>query len=279
MSNLFEYFVKSAAGYKPDSHMREGAYARAAAQSPGGIIRSSTIGHQGTSKRTAAQLRRTYNLPAPGQQPTGPDSHMREGAYARAENQSSRGVIRDTTSANPSPAPRPTAPQTQPATVAGASQANPGPASTGTSAPTSKPGSLAQTFAPYIPGVANWSNKAIRSAFARGSVWDSYRGMDENLDKAIQGHPDAQIYRQMSELGLKMHGDTSAQAGVVNTALQNLEALKYRDDVANYDPLGAEIAATQGVSPRATQEERALAARPYSYADARRQARPVMPRA
>lgn len=53
---------------------------------------------------------------------------MREGAYARAAAQSPGGVIRDTASANPSPAPRPTAPQTQPATVTGAPPAKPSPA-------------------------------------------------------------------------------------------------------------------------------------------------------
>ena len=272
MSNLFEYFVKSAAGYKPDAAVRRGSYARLEAQSPGGIIRSSTIGHQGLSKRTAAQLRRTHNLPAPGQQPTGPDAAMRRGVAAK-------GGRNYAAPSNPSPAPRPTAPQTQPAAVKGAPRPNPGPAATGTGVPPSKPGSLAQTFAPYIPGVANWSNKAIRSAFARGSVLDSHRGLGEQFDKSIQGNADWQLYNNISQLGLNMYGDNSTQASGVNTARQHLEALRYRDDVANYDPLARAGVDTQGVSANATPEELALRQRPYSYADARRQARPVMPNA
>lgn len=100
MDMLFNYFVKTASSYKPDAAMRRGSYAQA---SDRGQYRSSTIGHQGLSKRTAAQLRQTHNLPTPGQP-------------------------RSTAPANPSPAPRTSAQPAQPATVAGAPSAKPRPA-------------------------------------------------------------------------------------------------------------------------------------------------------
>ena len=247
MSDLFNYFIKTASTYKPDAAMRRGSYAQA---SDRGQYRSSTIGHQGLSKRTAAQLRRTHNLPAPVQQ-------------------------RPTAPVNPSPAPSTSAQPPQPSTVAGAPQTNPRQAATGTGAPPSRPGSLARTFAPHIPGVANWSNKAIRSAYVKGAYWDSHRGLGTDLDKSIQGNADWQLYNQMSQLGLNMHGDNSAQAGAVNTALQHLDSLRYRDDVANYDPLAKAEVDIQGVSPNATPEELALRQRPFDPS----KIRPVMPRA
>ena len=232
--------------------MRRGSYAQA---SDRGQYRSSTIGHQGLSKRTAAQLRQTHNLPAPGEQPTGPDAGLRRGSMAQG------GQRRPSASVNPAPAPRPAAPPAHPATVEGA--------------PSSKTGSLAKTFAPYIPGVANRSNRDIRSAYAKGAYWDSHRGLSTNLDKLIQGNADAQLYNQMSQLGLNMYGDNSAQATAINTALQHLDALRYGDEAARYDPLGDAIAATQGVSANATPEELALRQRPFD----RSKIRPVRPRA
>ena len=233
MDMLFNYFVKAASTYKPDAAMRRGSYAQA---SDRGQYRSSTIGHQGLSKRTAAQLRQTHNLPAPAQQ-------------------------RSTAQANPSPAPRAAARPTQPATVAGA--------------PSSKPGSLAKTFAPHIPGVANRSDGDIRSAYMRGAYWDSHRGMGTDLDKSIQGKADWQLYNRMSQLGLNTRGANSAQAGDINTALQHLDALRYGDEAANYDPLAGSIAATQVVSPNATPDELALRKLPFDPSKIRR----VMPRA
>lgn len=233
MSDLFNYFVKAASAYKPDAAMRRGSYAQA---SDRGQYRSSTIGHQGLSKRTAAQLRQTHNLPAPAQQ-------------------------RPTDPVNPSPAPRTAARPAQPATVVGA--------------PSSKPGSLAKTFAPHIPGVANRSDGDIRSAYMRGSYWDSHRGLVTDLDKSIRGKADWQLYNRMSQLGLNTRGANSAQAGAINTALQNLDALRYGDGAVKYDPLGDAIVATQGVSPNATPEELALRQRPFD----RNKIRPVMPRA
>ena len=100
MDTLFNYFVKAASTYKPDAAMRRGSYAQA---SDRGQYRSSTIGHQGLSKRTAAQLRQTHNLPKPGQQ-------------------------RPTAPVNPSPAPRPAAQPAQPAVVEGAPPSKPTPA-------------------------------------------------------------------------------------------------------------------------------------------------------
>ena len=100
MDMLFNYFIKTASTYKPDAAMRRGSYAQA---SDRGQYRSSTIGHQGLSKRTAAQLRQTHNLPAPAQQ-------------------------RPTDPVNPSPAPRTAARPAQPATVVGAPSTSPGPA-------------------------------------------------------------------------------------------------------------------------------------------------------
>ena len=99
--------------------MRRGSYAQA---SDSGQYRSSTIGHQGLSKRTAAQLRRTHNLPSPGQQPTGPDGGLRRGIAAKG------GKNYATSDNNPSPAPKPAAPSSPPATVAGAPSTSPGPA-------------------------------------------------------------------------------------------------------------------------------------------------------
>lgn len=233
MDTLFNYFVKAASTYKPDAAVRRGSYAQA---SDRGQYRSANIGRQGLSKRTAAQLRQTYNLPAPTQQ-------------------------RTTAPVNPSPAPRTTTRTTQPATVAGA--------------PSSKPGSLAKTFAPHIPGVANRSDGDIRSAYMRGSYWDSHRGMGTALDNSIRGNADWQLYNQMSRLGLNTHGANSAQAGAINTALQHLDSLRYGDDAAKYDPLGESLAATQGVSSNATPEELALRKRPFDPS----KIRPVMPRA
>lgn len=80
--------------------MRRGSYSQASAS---GQYRSSTIGHQGLSKRTAAQLRQTHKLPKPGQQ-------------------------RPTAPVNPSPAPRPAAQPAQSAVVEGAPSAKPAPA-------------------------------------------------------------------------------------------------------------------------------------------------------
>lgn len=234
--------------------MRRGSYAQA---SDSGQYRSSTIGHQGLSKRTAAQLRQTHNLPSPGKQPTGPDAGLRRGSVVQG------GQRRPSAPGNPSPAPRTTTRPTQPATVAGAPS------------PSSKPGSLAKTFAPHIPGVANRSDGDIRSAYMRGSYWDSHRGMGTALDNSIRGNADWQLYNQMSRLGLNTHGANSAQAGDINTALQNLDSLRYGDDAAKYDPLGESLAATQGVSPNATPEELALRKRPFD----RSKIRPVMPRA
>ena len=264
MSNLFEYFVKSAAGYKPDAAVRRGSYARLEAQSPGGIIRSSTIGHQGLSKRTAAQLRKTHNLPMPGQQPTGPDAATSRGSMAQG------GQRRPSVPVNPSPAPGTATPPAQPATVAGAPQTNPRQAATGTGAPPYRPGSLAKTFAPHIPGIANLSNKDIRSAYVKGAYWDSHRGLGTELDKSIQGHADWQLYNKLNQLGLNMHGDNSAQASGVTTALQHLDALRYRDDAANYDPLARAGVDTQGVSANATPEELALRQRPFDPSKIRR---------
>ncbi len=256
MSDLFNYFVKAASTYKPDAAMRRGSYAQA---SDRGQYRSSTIGHRGLSKRTAAQLRQTYNLPKPGQQPTGPDGGLRRGGMVQG------GQRRPTTTANPSPAPKPTAQPARPATVAGA----PAPASP-------KPGSLAKTFAPHIPEVASLSDKDIRDAYTHGAYWDSHRGlMGADLDKAIQRRSDWQLFNRMSQLGLNTFGDNSAQSGAINTALQNLDALRYGDEAAAYNPLGASIAATQGGSSNATPEERALRRRPFD----RSKIRPVMPRA
>lgn len=256
MSDLFNYFVKVASTAKPDAAMRRGSYAQA---SDRGQYRSSTIGHQGLSKRTAAQLRQTHNLPAPGKQPTGPDGGVRRGSIAQGGQRLPAALV------NPAPAPKPAVPASQPATVKGA--------------PSSKPGSLAQTFASHIPEVANWSNKDIRSAYAKGAYWDSYSGLDAKLDKSIQGNADAQLYKQlynrMNQLGLNMYGDNSAQATAINTALQHLDALRYRDDVDKYDPLKDAISATQGVSPRATPEELELRNRRFDPS----KIRPVMPRA
>ena len=280
MSDLFNYFVKAASAYKPDAAMRRGSYAQA---SDRGQYRSSTIGHQGLSRRTAAQLRQTHNLPAPGQQPTGPDAPMRGG------NITQRGPRRPDVPSSPSPAPRPAAQPTQPPTVVGAPSTNPTaqPATASANqssatvpgAPPARPGRLAALFSPHIPGVANLSDKAIRSRYVRGAHWNSLIGLDPELDKIIKEHPDQQVYNQMSQLGLNMYGDNSSQATAANTALQELDALRYRDDVARYNPLGDVLAATQGVGANATPEELALRQRPYSYAAARRQARPVMPRA
>ena len=280
MPDLFNYFVKAASTYKPDAAMRRGSYAQA---SDRGQYRSSTIGHQGLSRRTAAQLRQTHNLPAPGQQPTGPDAPMRIGNITQG------GPRRPDVPSNPSPAPRPAAPAPQPSTVEGAPSTNPTaqPATasanqsstTGIGAPTARQGRLAAMFSPYVPGVANLSDKAIRSRYVRGAYWNSLIGLDPELDKLIKEHPDQQVYNQMSQLGLNMYGDNSAQAGAINTALQNLDALSYGETAAGYNPLGDALAATQDVSANATPEELALRQRSYSYAAARRQARPVMPRA
>lgn len=252
MSDLFNYFVKAASASKPDAAMRRGSYAQA---SDRGQYRSSTIGHQGLSKRTAAQLRQTHNLPTSGQQPTGPDAGLRRESMAQG------GQRRPSALVNPSPAPRTAARPAQPATVVGA--------------PSSKPGSLAKTFTPHIPGVANWSNKAIRSAYVRGAYWDSHRGLGTDLDKSIQGNVDWQLYNRMSQLGLNTRGDNSTQAGAINTALQNLDALRYGDRAAEYDPLKDAIVATQDDRSNATQEELALSQRPID----RSKIRPVMPRA
>lgn len=233
--------------------MRRGSYAQA---SDRGQYRSSTIGHQGLSKRTATQLRQTRNLPTPGQQPTGPDAGLRRGSIAQG------GQRRPTAPTNPSPAPRTSTPPAQPATVAGAPSS-------------SKPGNLARTFAPHIPGVANRSDEDIRSSYRRGAYWDSHRGLGTALDNSIRGNADWQLYNQMSRLGLNTYGDNSAQASGINTALQNLDALRYGEGDASYDPLGESIAATQGVSSNATPEELALRQRPFD----RSKIRPVMPRA
>ena len=249
---LFNYFVKAASTYKPDAAMRRGSYAQA---SDRGQYRSSTIGHQGLSKRTATQLRQTRNLPTPGQQPTGSDAGLRRGSIAQG------GQRRPTTPTNPSPAPRTATPPAQPATVAGA--------------PSSKPGNLARTFAPHIPGVANRSDGDIRSSYMRGAYWDSHRGLGTTLDNSIRGNADWQLYNQMSRLGLNTYGDNSAQASGINTALQNLDALRYGDEAAAYDPLGASIAAAQNDRPNATPEELALRQRPFDPS----KIRPVMPRA
>lgn len=235
MDMLFNYFVKAASATKPDAAMRRGSYAQA---SDSGQYRSSTIGHQGLSKRTAAQLRQTHNLPSPGKQPTGPDAGLRRGSVVQG------GQRRPSAPGNPSPAPRIAAQPAQPATVEGA--------------PSPKPGSLAKTFAPYIPGVANWSNKAIRSAYAKGAYWDSHRGLGTDLDKSIQADSNWQLYNRLSQLGLNMYSDNSAQAGAVNTALQHLDALRYSDTAASYDPLAEAKDVTQGVSANITSEEREL---------------------
>lgn len=255
MSDLFNYFIKAASAPKPDAAMRRGSYAQASAS---GQYRSSTIGHQGLSKRTAAQLRQTHNLPKPGQQPTGSDGGVRRGIAAK-------GATSHAVPVNPSPAPRPAAKPAQPATVSGA--------------PTAKPGdSLAKTFAPYIPEVANLSDASIRSAYTNGAYRDSHRGLGTDIDKSIQADFDWQLYNRLSQLGLNMYGDNSSQATAINTALQHLDALRYSDDAAGDDPSGQWLASTQAVSPNPQSDERALAARSYSYADARRQARPVRPR-
>ena len=115
MSDLFNYFVKAASTYKPDAAMRRGSYAQA---SDRGQYRSSTIGHQGLSRRTAAQLRQTHNLPVPGQQQTGPDAATRRGRITQGDQR------RPDAPSNPSPAPRPAARPTQPSTVEGAPQAS-----------------------------------------------------------------------------------------------------------------------------------------------------------
>lgn len=112
MSDLFNYFVKVASTYKPDAAMRRGSYAQA---SDRGQYRSATIGHQGMSRRTATQLRQTHNLPAPGQQQTGPDAPMNRGNMTRR---------RPDVLSDPSPAPKPAAPAPQPSTVVGAPPAN-----------------------------------------------------------------------------------------------------------------------------------------------------------
>lgn len=114
MDTLFNYLFKVASAYKPDAAMRRGSYAQA---SDRGQYRSPNIGHQGLSKRTAAQLRQTYNLPSPGQQPTGAGSSRAGTAQGRS-----------TAPGNPSPAPRASAQPAQPATVAGAPSAKPSPA-------------------------------------------------------------------------------------------------------------------------------------------------------
>ena len=119
MSDLFNYFVKAASAPKPDAAMRRGSYAQASAS---GQYRSSTIGHQGLSKRTAAQLRQTHNLPNPGQQPTGPDAGLRRGGMAQG------GQRRPTASVDPSPAPRTSAQPARPATIEGAPPDKPAPA-------------------------------------------------------------------------------------------------------------------------------------------------------
>lgn len=112
MDMLFNYFVKTASAYKPDAAMRRGSYAQA---SDRGQYRSATIGHQGLSKRTAAQLRWTHNLPSPAQQrptaPANPAPAPRTGAPT-----------------NPAPAPRTGAQSARPATVAGAPSSKPIPA-------------------------------------------------------------------------------------------------------------------------------------------------------
>lgn len=287
MSDLFNYFVKAASTYKPDAAMRRGSYAQA---SDRGQYRSSTIGHQGMSRRTAAQLRQTHNLPAPGQQQTGPDASIRRGSITQG------GQSRTDASSNPSYAPRSVAPPATAsanqsfATVVGAPPANLGPTAQSTTtqvkslhkprataagAQTARQRRLAAALSPYVPEVANWSDKDIRSAYARGAYWDSHRGLGTDIDKSIQGNVDWQLYNRLSQAALNIYGASGAQAAAANTALQNLDALRYRDDVANYDPLGESIAATQGVSPNATPEELALRQLPYDLS----KLRPVMPRA
>ena len=151
--------------------MREGAYARAAAQSPGGIIRSSTIGHQGLSKRTAAQLRRTYNLPAPGQQPTGQS--------------------RSTTPTNPYPAPRTSAQPAQPAIVEGAPQANPGSAANVN--PNSNLGRYRGRMLSDVREKATSYNDPLAQAYGVLRQIDTDAGLQQALRKGYQAQLNARV--------------------------------------------------------------------------------------
>lgn len=114
------------------------------------------------------------------------------------------------------------------------------------------------------------SDADIRSAYAKGAYHDSHRGLGTYIDKYIQADSNWQLYNRLSQLGLNMYGDNSSQATAVNTALQNLDALRYGDEAAKYDPLAMAEVDIQGVSAKATPDELELRNRRFDPSKIRR---------